>query len=291
MSTVAEHLAAGDGAPAAALSPHAARATRAARADRTLRASAGLWWAVALCGQLLFAAYVAMFYGGALLQGEPSRWNQVLPHGHMAGQPWGNAAVGVHLALTVLIILSGALQLLPQLRSRAPALHRWNGRLYLLGACIVSLSGLFMVWTRGAVGGLSQHIAISLNGLLILLCAGLVLREALARRFASHRRWALRLFLLVSGVWFFRIGLMAWLLLHRAPVGFDPKTFQGPFLTALAFAQFLLPLLVLELYLRSRDGASVAGRYAMAGALLLLSLLTAAGVFGAALMMWLPRMA
>jgi len=259
-------------------------------ADPTLKAAAAFWALVALAGQLLFAFYVASFYGGAVWQGHIALWNKVLPHGYVAGQPLGNAAVGAHLALAVLIIVGGAIQQLPAVRRLAPALHRWNGRLYLLNAVAISLIGLFMVWTRGAVGDLSQHLAISLNALLILLCAAVAWRHAVARRFGLHRRWALRLFLMVSGVWFFRVGLMFWLVLNQKPVGFDPATFQGPFLTFLAFGQTLIPLAVLEIYLRVQDGPSSAGRFVMAGGLVLLTLMMGVGIFGASLMMWLPHL-
>ena len=77
---------------------------------------------------------------------------------------------------------------------------------------------------------------------------------------------------------------MLWLIIWQAPVGFDPKTFTGPFVYTLAFAQFLLPLAVLELYLRAR-GRSMA----LAVTLGLLSLATAGGIFGATMGLWLPR--
>ncbi len=36
----------------------------------------------------------------------------------------------------------------------------------------------------------------------------------------------------------------------------DPKTFSGPFVTVLAFAQWMVPLLVAELYFK-RDGLTL----------------------------------
>jgi uncharacterized membrane protein len=170
-----------------------------------------------------------------------------------------------------------------------PALHRWNGRLYMVIAITISLGSLYLVWVRGTVGDTSQHLGSTLNAFLILLCAALAWRFAKARDFTSHRRWALRLFLVVSGVWFFRVGLMLWLLVHQAPVGFDQKTFTGPFLTFLAFAQTLVPLAVLELYLRAQLRGSTGLRFALAAGISLLTVATAGGIFGAAMMMWLPR--
>jgi len=66
--------------------------------------------------------------------------------------------------------------------------------------------------------------------LVIIVCAILAWRYATHRNFAAHRPWALRLFLVVSGVGFFRVGLLFWILVTRGPFGFDPKTSLGPFL-------------------------------------------------------------
>ncbi|MCX6591012.1 MAG: DUF2306 domain-containing protein [Acidobacteria bacterium] len=255
-----------------------------------LRTAAGFWAVVAVTGQLIFAFYVALFYGRGAASGDLAAWNKTMPHGYVAGDGLGNFAVGLHLALAVSIILAGALQLVPPLRERYPAVHRWTGRAYMGVAMLISLDGLFMVWTRGTVGGLTQHLGISLNAVLIMVCAVMALYYARARRFAEHRRWALRLFLVSSGVWFFRVGLMLWLAIHRAPVGFDPKTFEGPFLTFLGFAQYLLPPAVLELYLLAERGRPVA-RLAMAGGLVVLTLATGAGIGAATMGLWLPRLA
>jgi hypothetical protein len=255
-----------------------------------LKVAATSWFVVAVLGQLAFVAYVIGFYGRAALQGRFEAWNKVLPHGYVAGDTFGNVIVSLHLAFATVVIVGGALQLMPAIRRVAPAFHRWNGRVYLGSVLLMSVGGLVMVWTRGTVGDLSQHIAISINALLIIAFAGMVLRHALARRIDAHRRWALRLFLVVAGVWFFRIGLMAWIVVNQGPVGFDPKTFAGPFLTFLAFAQYVLPLAVLELYLRAQAGRGSLQRIAVAACLFVLTLVTAGGVAAASMLMWLPRL-
>lgn len=261
-----------------------------ALARRALAVSVGGWCIVAVLGQLMFGAYVLGLYGAAALQGRFEAWNTVTPRGWVAGDAVGNAMVASHLLFTVVVVLGGALQLLPWLRRVAPRVHRWNGRVYGVAALVLALGGLGMMWTRGTVGGLGQHLGTSFNAILIVVFAVLAWREARAGRFASHRRWALRLWVAVAGVWFFRIGLMAWLIVNQAPVGFDPETFSGPFLVFLAFAQTLLPLAVLQLVLHVQDHGRAAGRLAVAGLLSALTLLTALGVGGATLMMWLPRL-
>jgi tetratricopeptide (TPR) repeat protein len=187
------------------------------------------------------------------------------------------------------ITVGGPLQLIPQLRARVPTFHRWNGRIYLLTAFTTSIVALYLLWVRGTVGDVFQHVGSSLNAVLIMLCGAMALRYAVARDFKTHRRWALRLFLVVSGVWFFRVGLMLSFLVFKGPFGFDPNTFQGPFITFLTFAQYLLPLAVLELYLRTQDRAGAPRRIAMAAGLFVLAIAMGAGILGATTGMWLPK--
>ncbi len=270
--------------------PSQKRQTRQNFADTALKTAAGFWVLVAVLGQLVFAIYVTSFYGRAAVHGDFAGWNKVLANGYKPGDSLGNFALAIHLFMAVIITVGGALQLIPQVRNRAPSFHRWNGRIYMLTAFAMSITGLYRIWFRGAVGDLAQHVAISLNAVLIMLFAALALRYALARDFKTHRRWALRLFLVVSGVWFFRVGLMLSFLIFKGPFGFDPKTFQGPFLTFLSFADYLLPLAVLELYLRTQDRPGAARRIAMAVVLFVLTLAMGAGIFVATMGMWLPHM-
>lgn len=255
-----------------------------------LTASAKSWFVVAVLGQWLFVSYVIGFYGRAILQGHIENWNKVLPHGYVPGDTPGNLVVAVHLAFAVVIIVGGSLQVMTGVRRRFPRFHRINGRIYFASAFVMSLGGLIMVWTRGSVGGMPQAVAITINALLIMGCAIMTLRHALARRFDVHRQWALRLFLVVSGVWFFRIGLMFWIAVNQGPVGFDPHTFRGPTLVALAFGQYIVPLAILELYFRAQRSQSTLIRASMATSLFALTLVTAGGVVAALLFMWLPKL-
>lgn len=256
---------------------------------RTLRRAAACWFAVTAIGQLLFVAYLSAFYGRAALRSDWADWNKVVPHAYVPGDTAGNLAMGVHVLIAAIIIVAGLLQLIPTLRQRAPLFHRISGRIYVALSVATSVAGLYMVWFRGGVGDLTQHIGISGDALLIMLCAFMAVRHARARRLAKHREWALRLFMVVSAVWFFRIGLTFWILLNQAPVGFDPVGFKGPTLSILSFANYLLPLAVLELYLRAERNGSALARFSMAAGLGTLTLATGVGIFAASVMLWLPR--
>jgi Predicted membrane protein (DUF2306)/Tetratricopeptide repeat len=257
-------------------------------ADTALKAAARFWFVVALAGQLLFAFAVASFYGLTALRGDFHGWNKSITHGLVPGDNMGNFAVAMHLASAVAIMLSGGVQLMPAVRSRFPVFHRWNGRIYMLAAVALSGAGVYMHWIRGSVGDVIQKVGGSLNALLIWLFAAVALRYALAHDFRTHRRWALRLFIVVSGSWFYRIALFLSFLIFKGPIGFDPTTFQGPFLTFMAFANYLFPLAILEIYLRAKDRPGVFQRLAAAGMLFVLTLVMVAGLFAVTMAIWVP---
>ena len=71
-------------------------------------------------------------------------------------------------------------------------------------------------------------------------------------------------------------------------MGFDPVTFTGPFPTIMSFAQFLVPLAVLEIYLRAQNGAGAFQRLATAGLLSVLTLAMIGGLFAVTMAVWVP---
>jgi uncharacterized membrane protein len=255
-------------------------------ADKALKAAAGFWFGVTLLGQLVFAFAIISFYSMTALRGDYHGWR--FTHGYIPGVTRGNAAVVTHLISAAIIMLAGAIQLVPQVRNRFPVFHRWNGRIYMLTAVALSGAGLYMHWIRGSVGDLPQHIGGTINAILIWLCAGMALHYALARDFKTHRRWALRLFLVVSASWFIRIMLFLWFMIFKGPVGLDPATFTGPLPTALSFAQYLIPLAVLEIYFRAQNHLNPLRRLGTAGMLFLLTLAMAAGLFAVTMAVWVP---
>lgn len=254
-----------------------------------LTLAATSWFLVAALGQWTFMAYLLVVYALPALHGQWQAWNAVFPRGHVPGDAFNNGVVAFHLLPALLIMGGGPLLLIPALRTRFPAFHRWLGRIYATGAVAASLAGLYLVWIRGGTfGDRPQHLGITLDALLILLSATQAVRHARAGRWALHRRWALRLFLATSAVWFFRIALAGWIALQGRPVGFDPRTFSGPFLSVLAFAQTLLPWLLLEAYLAAPSRRRPLLRGALVATLALGTLATAFGTWAATRQLWTP---
>lgn len=260
---------------------------RFAGALAVLDAAARLWFVTALIGQWAFLYYIAGFYDVATLRGDFALWNKNthLLKGYVAGDTAGNLAFAFHVLLAAIVTFGGALQLVSQSRVRLQSLHRWNGRLFLFTATAGAISGLFMIWVRGSRANLAAGLATSVDALLIITFAVLAWCAARERVFTEHRRWALRTYIVASGVWFQRVGIFGWTTLYPGAPGIN-KNFDGWFDLSWAFGCYLLPLAVLELYLRVKDRGGPRSRYATAFCILVLTLATAFGSYAAYMFVW-----
>lgn len=255
-----------------------------------LKKSTVLWFGITAIGQCAFVLYILLQFGGSAVLGLLEEWHRVAG-GIVENDIVGNASVSSHLLLSAIITLSGLVQLVPHIRNKFLSFHRWNGRIYMLSAYVISVSGLYMIWGRNSdASGVMGQISASLNGVLIIVFSTLALKHALARRIPIHKEWAIRLFLTVSGVWFFRIGLMAWLYINDGPRWIDMDTFSGPFITFLNFGCYLLPLLGYETYLYVQKSRNNNARMIMSLFLLTFTVITAIGSYNAIIKMWLPRL-
>jgi hypothetical protein len=250
-----------------------------------------IWFLVAVAGQWTFVFYIAGFFGGSTLSGDFAAWNQK-DHlkGYVPGDTVGNLAFAAHVLLAAVLTVAGTMQLMPWIRARVPALHRWTGRLFLATASFGALSGLYMVWVRGARTGIAGDVAISLDATLILLFAAMTLNRALARDFDQHRRWAMRTFMVVNAVWFLRVSVIPPMLANRL-LGGAKQGIDGPIYSVLVFGCYLIPLALLELYQVARDRFRPGGRRLVAGVLLASTAYMAIGIVFAWLFMWSPVLA
>lgn len=130
-----------------------------------------------------------------------------------------------------------------------------------------------------------HEISVSFDAVLIMVFAAVALRYAMARKIDVHRRWALRTFMVVSGVWFTRV-IYAFLGIVPGPTPGVADDMSGPTNIVIGFASYLLPLAVLELYFLARRNPSVPGKFAMAGLVFAAAVVTSVGVYGTA-MKWL----
>jgi hypothetical protein len=151
------------------------------------------------------------------------------------------------------------------------------------------LDGIILVWRPKAVGDNLAHLIVSINALIILLCALFTIRTAKKRDIPAHNRWAVHLLLAMSGVWLFRVFLMLWLTIYARPVGFDPKTFTGPFLVILGLLVYIFPQVLVWGYFRAKGSPSAGPKLLFSLLLLLVTIGMTIGLFAAITRMWLPK--
>lgn len=265
-------------------------ATISPSSNRLLQISVNIWFTIVVVGQLLFATYILGLYGVSGLAGDFERWNTAAPHGYVPKDFFGNLFFGMHVLLAAVVTIGGPLQLLKKVRYHFPKFHRINGRVYIGSAFLISLAGFYLAWIRGSVGGLAGALFISINGILIFICAWYTIKKAMASQIKVHRKWAIRLFLAMSGVWFFRVFLMLWLTIHQGPVGFDMDSFQGPALNMLYIFSYVLPIIFAELYFEAKISKQLRSKRILSIFILLLSGCIALGSFSATMGMWLPSL-
>lgn len=258
----------------------ATRAWDGKGAQSALRLSGVLWFIPALIGNWFFAYHVAETYLLAALGGDYSGWTDRLFVGLVEGDVAGNSALAVHLIIAFIVSVGGPLQFIPQIRAVAPTFHRWNGRLYIFASILTSLAALYMVWTRDTFGPDTLEISVSLNGVLILVFAGITLRHAMARNIEVHQRWALRTFMVMSGVWFLRVMYAFLGIVTGGDIPGADDVMGGPTNLVVGYASFLLPLAVLELYLFAKRSSSASAKVAVGLLVLAAAVATGLGAYG-----------
>jgi len=247
------------------------------------------WVAVALIGQWVFALYIFIQFGAPTLDGSfSSADTSGLIKGYVNGDNFGNSVLLLHLLPASLLSLGGILQILPYIRKKYPAIHRWNGRMFLTLGLLGTLSGLYLLWGLDARLSDKGSIGLTLNGLLILLTVSLTWKFAINRQYQKHIRWATHAFILINGVWTVRLYMMSWYILNQGPNGNTTKI-DGPADITISFASYLLPMLIAEIYFwamrqKSTYRISIANLFILFGLLL-----TIIGVVSATLLMWWPR--
>lgn len=252
-----------------------------------LQRSVKFWFAVTAFGQFLFIAFIVAFYYRSTLSGNFAVWDsKPIIEGYVEGDTYGNLGFAAHVLMAAIMISAGLLQLLPGVRNRWPRIHRWSGRIFMVSALLLATGGLWLVWIRETYMNLVGAFGITLNAALILWFASMAWASAMQRRFATHRQWALRLFVVANAVWYMRLGYMIWGVSTKG-VGIG-DAMDGPFDYFLAFGNSLVPLAMMEAYLRIAQSKSNALRFGYALLLVIASIATLGGSLAAWFVMWSP---
>ena len=252
-----------------------------------LKAAAIALTAATWISSAIFGAYIFAAYGGALQDGALERWNNVLPQLYLPTSPLAAIGIGVHFATGAVLLLLGPIQLIGSVRRRAPAFHRWTGRVYVGAAFLAGVGGLTHIALKGTTGGMLMNVGFGIYGALMALGAVQALRHAMARRIEKHRAWAIRLFALAVGSWLYRVEYGLWQG-FMGEVG-HTDTFDGSFDMIMIFFFYVPNLLIAELFIRARrERAAPAMRMGSAFALGLTAALVAYSTYLFTIYAWGP---
>ena len=129
-----------------------------AAADAALKHAARFWFVVAVLGQWMFVSYVADLLWRRGVAGDLRPGTKSCPMGTFPATPWATSPSPRICCWRSSSSSADRFSSFRRYDSHAPAFHRWNGRIYIPAVFLTSIAGLYMVWGRGTVGDVVQHL-------------------------------------------------------------------------------------------------------------------------------------
>lgn len=160
-----------------------------------------------------------------------------------------HAMLILHIVPSMLAILIGPFQFLPQLRKgRLLKLHRWLGRAYLLSVLLGGIGGLYMA--QFGYGGLVTELGFATLAILWLYSGTMAYKHIRNGEIEAHRQWMIRNYALT----FAGTMLRVWMPISIVALGME-------FVTAYRAIAWLcwIPNLLLAEWIIRRQRSSQAG--------------------------------
>lgn len=153
----------------------------------------------------------------------------------------------VHIAASGVAMILGAFQFLKVLRQKAPSVHRWMGRAYVLACTVGGLAGgtIALSSTAGPIAGWGFFM-LAVFWVPFTLLAW---TSAMRRDFTAHENWMIRSFALTFGAVTLRLQLPIAGALGEA--GVIPSDFVWSY-QYIAWLAWVPNLIVAELWIASR---------------------------------------
>jgi uncharacterized membrane protein len=138
--------------------------------------------------------------------------------------PLRQAGLYTHAFAAGIALILGPFQFLNGLRKRRPTLHRWMGRIYLVGILLGGLSAFLIA--PGMISGLVGEIGLMSLAVLWLVTGWKAYASIRAGNVIAHREWMIRSF----GLTFAAVTLRLWLgILIGTQVPFLATKYAGNF--------------------------------------------------------------
>ncbi|TDU66514.1 putative membrane protein DUF2306 [Prosthecobacter fusiformis] len=114
-------------------------------------------------------------------------------------------AFWIHVFTSMFALLAGFTQFFPAILRKAPHVHRWMGKLYVLNVCFVT-GPASLVMAFYANGGWTSRLAFILLALGWILTTTAAWRYACQRKWMAHQEWMMRSYALTLSA----LTLRAW---------------------------------------------------------------------------------
>jgi uncharacterized membrane protein len=150
----------------------------------------------------------------------------------------------LHTISGALLLALAPLQFSATIRGRFTRLHRWSGRVLLVAAAVVGLSGIHFGFFA-PYGGRAETAAAMLFGGFLLFAAGRAYACIRRRDLARHREWMIRMFAAALAIAVIRVISVALHGIARDAALFTPEVFG-----ALLWIGWILTLGCAELWIR-----------------------------------------
>ena len=247
------------------------------------------WFVTALFGQWMFALYILILYVMPTIAGNSEVTHNLLPgQGVQDKRVFDGVVFFSHVVPAIILALCGISQLVPTIRNNYPRFHRINGRIFFILGIRGAVTGLYLTCVTGMRFSDIGSMGITLNGILIPIFIYFAWRTACKKQFNLHQRFAVHSFLLVNGVWTFRLYLMGWFVVNQGPFG-NSRNLDGPADIAMSFACYLLPMFIAELVFWAKRTNNLAVKWLVTFMSVFGAAITLIEVGAATMMMWLPR--
>jgi uncharacterized membrane protein len=121
--------------------------------------------------------------------------------------------LAAHLGFGAIALVVGPIQFIPQIRQKAPQIHRWLGRIYLIAILFGTIAATYMGLVITETRALGQSLLFLAVAWATTARVGWV--AALRRQFNLHREWMIRSYVVTFAFVLFRLlgglGAFAWL--------------------------------------------------------------------------------
>lgn len=159
---------------------------------------------------------------------------------------WGKRVpLGFHLLGSSLALAMGLPQFWMGFRNRFMNVHRWTGRLYVLGVLIGSIGAFLMSTTSEQSLGFGFAFSLFALAVAWVITTGAAFFAIICRKIKLHKEWMIRSYIVTLAFVTFRI------LSDYVPYeswGLDP----ADFITAMAWSSWVFPLMIAEVILQFR---------------------------------------